>query len=50
MEVALAGVAGGDDELLGEAADLIYHVLVLLRGRGLGLAQVDDVLRKRQAG
>ncbi len=47
VEVALAGVAGSDDELLGEAADLAYHLLVLLRSRGLGLAQVEAVLRAR---
>lgn len=47
VEVALAGVAGSDDELLGEAADLAYHLLVLLRARGLGLEQVEAVLRAR---
>jgi len=48
VETALAGVAGSDDELLGEAADLVYHLLVLLRAKGLGLARVEDVLLARQ--
>ena len=33
LEVALAGVAEPDDALLGECADLLYHLLVLLRAR-----------------
>lgn len=47
VETALAAVAQGEDELLGESADLIYHLLVLLRSRGLGLAEVEQVLRER---
>lgn len=47
VEAALAGVTGSDDELLGEAADLVYHLLVLLRVRGLGLAQLRKVLDSR---
>jgi phosphoribosyl-ATP pyrophosphohydrolase/phosphoribosyl-AMP cyclohydrolase len=33
VETALAGVVQDDDALLGEAADLAYHLLVLLRAR-----------------
>ncbi len=47
VEVALAAVAEDDHALLGESADLLYHLLVLLRGRGLTLAQVCEVLTKR---
>lgn len=50
VEAALAGVAGSDDELLGEAADLVYHLLVLLRARGLGLRRLTDVLERRRTG
>jgi phosphoribosyl-AMP cyclohydrolase / phosphoribosyl-ATP pyrophosphohydrolase len=50
VETALAAVAQSDDELLGEAGDLLYHLLVLLRARGLGLADVEAVLRARHAG
>jgi phosphoribosyl-ATP pyrophosphohydrolase/phosphoribosyl-AMP cyclohydrolase len=48
VEVALAGVAGGDDDLLGEAGDLVYHLLVLLRARRLAWAQVDALLHERR--
>ncbi len=47
VETALAAVAQEDEDLLGESADLIYHLLVLLRSRGLGLADVERVLRAR---
>jgi phosphoribosyl-ATP pyrophosphohydrolase/phosphoribosyl-AMP cyclohydrolase len=44
VETALAAVAQGDEELLGEAADLVFHLTVLLRARGFGLADVAQVL------
>ena len=47
VETALAGAAGDDAELAGEAADLIYHLLVLLRSRGLRLQDVLGVLERR---
>jgi phosphoribosyl-ATP pyrophosphohydrolase/phosphoribosyl-AMP cyclohydrolase len=47
VETALAAVAQDDAALLGEAADLAYHLLVLLRARGLGLADLERVLRER---
>ncbi len=47
VETALAGVVQDDDALLGEAADLAYHLLVLLRARGLGLADLHAVLATR---
>jgi phosphoribosyl-ATP pyrophosphohydrolase/phosphoribosyl-AMP cyclohydrolase len=47
VETALAAVAQGDEELLGESADLLYHLLVLLRARGLGLADVLQLLEAR---
>lgn len=50
VETALAGVSQDDDALLGEAADLAYHLLVLLRARGLGWRQVCEVLRQRRQG
>ncbi len=49
VETALAAVTQGDDELLGEAADLIFHLTVLLRARGFGLADVTRVLLKRHS-
>ncbi|WP_109471257.1 bifunctional phosphoribosyl-AMP cyclohydrolase/phosphoribosyl-ATP diphosphatase HisIE [Ornithinimicrobium cavernae] len=47
VETALAAVAQEDPDLVGESADLLYHLLVLLRSRGLGLADVEAELRRR---
>ena len=49
VETALAGVAGDDAELTSEAADLIYHLTLLLQARGLSWAPVVDELRRRHA-
>jgi phosphoribosyl-ATP pyrophosphohydrolase/phosphoribosyl-AMP cyclohydrolase len=49
VETALAAVAQDETALLGEGADLIFHLLVLLRSRGLSLADVEAVLRQRHA-
>lgn len=48
VETALAAVAQEDEALLGEAADLLYHLTVLLRARGLGLADARRVLAQRR--
>lgn len=50
VEAALAAVAQDEDALKGEAADLVYHLIVLLRARGLSWADVEDVLRERHGG
>ena len=50
VETALAAVAQDEAALLGESADLMYHLLVLLRGGGLGLAEVEALLAARHAG
>lgn len=50
VETALAAVAQDDTALLGEAADLLYHLLVLLRARGLSLGDALRVLQARHAG
>ncbi len=47
VETALAGAAGDDREVCEEAADLLYHLLVLLRARGLALESVLAVLAER---
>jgi phosphoribosyl-AMP cyclohydrolase / phosphoribosyl-ATP pyrophosphohydrolase len=49
LELALAAVAQSDAEILGEAADLLYHMLLLLKAKGLSLAQVASELRSRHA-
>jgi phosphoribosyl-AMP cyclohydrolase / phosphoribosyl-ATP pyrophosphohydrolase len=47
LETALAGAAGTDEELIGESADLLYHLLVLLETRGVSLARVTAELQAR---
>ena len=47
VETALAAVVQDDTELLGEAADLIFHLTVVLRARGLSLTDVVALLAKR---
>ncbi|MFO0028709.1 MAG: bifunctional phosphoribosyl-AMP cyclohydrolase/phosphoribosyl-ATP diphosphatase HisIE [Pseudomonadota bacterium] len=49
VETALAAVAQDGDALTGEAADLVFHLLVLLRSRGLSLADVVAELAKRHS-
>ncbi|HOV96075.1 MAG TPA: bifunctional phosphoribosyl-AMP cyclohydrolase/phosphoribosyl-ATP diphosphatase HisIE [Thermomonas sp.] len=48
VETALAAVAQDDAALLGEAADLLYHLTVLLRARGLSLQDAKQVLADRR--
>ncbi len=47
VETALAAVAQDDAELLGESADLLYHLTVLLRARGLSLGDAVQLLSER---
>jgi phosphoribosyl-ATP pyrophosphohydrolase/phosphoribosyl-AMP cyclohydrolase len=47
VETSLAAVAQDDTALLGEAADLLYHLVVLLRARGLSMAEALRVLEQR---
>ena len=46
VETALAGVAEGNDKVVEESADLLFHLLVLLRARGVPLR---DVVRKLES-
>jgi len=47
VETALAAVAQDGDALLGEGADLVFHLMVLLRARGLGWDELLSVLATR---
>lgn len=47
VETALAAVVQDDAALAGEAADLLFHLQVLLRARGLSLDDAVAVLRER---
>jgi phosphoribosyl-AMP cyclohydrolase / phosphoribosyl-ATP pyrophosphohydrolase len=47
VELVVAALDEDDGRVVEEAADLIYHLYVLLASRGIDLAQVDDVLNDR---
>ncbi len=47
VELALASVAESRERLIDEAADLIYHLLVVLKARDVKLAEVEAVLGAR---
>jgi phosphoribosyl-ATP pyrophosphohydrolase len=49
IETVLAAVGEDRERLIAEAADLIYHLLVVLRARGIALAEVEAVLAARTA-
>lgn len=49
VETALAATVHDKEELKNEAADLVYHLLVLLADADLELADVIDILRARHA-
>ena len=48
-ELSAAALAGTDAEVIGEAADLLYHALVLLASRGVALPDVETELARRHA-
>ncbi len=47
VELALAGVNESDEKVIGESADLLFHLLVLLRARGVPLRSVIAQLEAR---
>ena len=47
LELALAAVAQSDREVIAEAADLLFHTVLLLKAKGLSLAQVAAELESR---
>ncbi len=49
VETALAAMQKDNKEFAGEAADLLYHLIVLLRAKKLSLADAVAVLEKRHA-
>ncbi len=48
-ETVIAAVSEADDRLRSEAADLIYHLLVVLEARNLSFQSVLDELDRRTA-
>jgi phosphoribosyl-ATP pyrophosphohydrolase len=47
VETVIAGVGESEDALKSEAADLLYHLLVLLESRGVAIEDVLAVLEGR---
>lgn len=50
VELALAAATGDKDEVINEAADLVYHMIVLLTDQELSLGAVAKRLRTRHSG
>jgi phosphoribosyl-ATP pyrophosphohydrolase len=47
VETVIAAVENNRDGLIAESADLLYHLLVLLKSRGVKLAEVEAALGER---
>src|SRR5262249_62228049 len=47
VETVLAAVSEDRERLIGEAADLLYHLLVVLKSRDVSLAEVEEALAQR---
>ena len=47
VETVIAAVSEDRDHVIGEAADLFYHLLVVLKARGISLAEVEALLETR---
>ena len=47
-ETVIAALAGDRKELIGEAADLIFHLMVLLSAKDVPIAEVLDELERRE--
>ncbi|MFO1254793.1 MAG: phosphoribosyl-ATP diphosphatase [Sphingomonadaceae bacterium] len=48
VETVVAALSGSREELVGEAADLMFHLLVLLDAKGIGLDEVLAELDRRE--
>ena len=49
VELSLAAVSGDREEIINEAADLVYHTIVLLADREIRLAEVAARLESRHS-
>lgn len=47
-EAVIAAVSGSDEEVISEAADLIFHLMIALQARGLSITQVLEELERRE--
>ena len=48
VEAIIDAVNGTDEDFLYEAADLMYHYLILLKAKGYSLADIENELEKRK--
>ena len=48
VEAAVAALSGARDEMVGEAADVLFHLMVLLSGRDIPLSDVLAELDRRE--
>ena len=48
LETVIAALNGSREELIGEAADMLFHLLVLLDAKGVSLAEVLAELERRE--
>jgi phosphoribosyl-ATP pyrophosphohydrolase len=47
VETVIAAIENNRENLIAESADLMFHFLVLLKSRGITLAEVEDLLATR---
>jgi phosphoribosyl-ATP pyrophosphohydrolase len=47
VETVIAAVGNNRENLIAESADVLFHLLVLLKSRGVALEEVEAVLEKR---
>lgn len=48
VEAIIEAVRGNRERLTAEAADVLYHLIVMLASRGVGLAEVEAELARRE--
>ena len=48
VEAVVASLSGTDEELVGEAADVLFHLMVLLADRGITLDAVTAEIERRE--
>jgi phosphoribosyl-ATP pyrophosphohydrolase len=47
VEAVISAVGEDRERMIGEAADVLYHLLVMLHARGITLAEVEALLETR---
>ena len=48
VEVVIEAKDDNDDLFLNESADLLFHYLILLKAKGFGLSEIEQVLLDRK--